>query len=426
MKYKIISFAFLVTLFLIPSTPYAQNEVIRKPVEDIIVTFNKICREHGLSGTLKYNDYSIKQYIGLKNNEKLFLEAKTDQLFYSQMSAFLSFLGEFHEALIDHEKISVDTNNYSFYDSLYFAKLKKTDAVESISKMADSVRIVMINEAHHVSQHRILTAKLLKVLYDKGFRYFCAETLNNSDSLRDENLNNRKYPVMETGFYTLEPLYGDLIRQAIRIGFKIVPYESPYWSKKNREVEQAENIFKIFQNDPNAKVFVHCGYAHITPSWMAGEFERISGIRPLTIDQTEMMESSKPEYSDKFFQLACKSYSFEKPIIFIDSIGRAALTYNRSYDVVVMNPQTKYINGRPDWMLMDGNRKIFNLKQFNMDSVFCVQAIYANEDIDTAIPIDQILINNDDPVLFLPKGDFNLKFYNSNGLLVEKKEISVK
>ncbi|MDD5360713.1 MAG: hypothetical protein PHN88_01165 [Ignavibacteria bacterium] len=425
MKRKIFSFALFVIILLIPITPYAQYEVTRKPVEDIVKTFNKIERELGLNGPVKYNDYYIKQYIGLKNNEKLFLEEKTDNIYYQIMATYLSFLGGFKEALIYSDKKGNNTNNYSASDSVYFMSLKKADAVESISKMADTTRIVMINEAHHVSQHRILTAKLLKVLYDKGFRYFCAETLNNSDSLRDENLNNRKYPVMETGFYTLEPLYGDLIRQAIRIGFKIVPYESPYWSK-NREVEQAENIFKIFQNDPDAKVFVHCGYGHITPSWMAGEFKRISGIRPLTIDQTEMMESSNPEYSDKFFQLACKSYLLEKPIIFIDSIGRAALTYNRSYDVVVMNPQTKYINGRPDWMLMDGNRKIFNLKQFNMDSVFCVQAIYANEDIDTAIPIDQILINNDDPVLFLPKGDFNLKFYNSNGLLVEKKEISVK
>jgi hypothetical protein len=77
-------------------------------------------------------------------------------------------------------------------------------------------------------------------------------------------------------------------------------------------------------------------------------------------------------------------------------------------------------------MLMDGYRKVFNLNTYKLDNVFLVQAIRDDEDIDTAIPIDQILVENyKNPVLFLPSGKYILKFIDKDGNILLKKEISV-
>jgi len=423
---KLIALWFLAINLFNPFLLSAQNDTTKKTISDVISDFDKIEHELGLSASAKFNDYCIKQYIGYRNNENTFVNAKTESIIYQIISTYLSFLGAYNEALIYRDKESINTVITSVQDSLYLLGLNKEDAFETISKMVDTVRIVMINEAHHIPQHRILSTKLLNMLYEKGFRYFCAETLDNSDSTKDKNLNTRKYPIMKTGFYSMEPLYGDMIRQALKIGFTVVPYERSRLSTRDREIEQAGNIFQIFQNDPNAKVFVHCGYDHLTPRWMAGNFKKISGIRPLTINQTQMMEYSQPIYSCYFSQLVNTLYEFDKPIVLADSNGNLALNYKRNFDVIIFNPPTKYIYDRPDWMAMNGYRKIFNLNEFNLDKINFVQAIFADEDIDMAVPVDQTLVNNDNPVLFLPAGDFNLKFLDAEGNLVYKKLISMK
>lgn len=412
--------------FLSPLLLFPQQDATRKIVMEEIKIYNEIRRSIGLSNSITNNDYAIKQYLGYKNNEELFKDKNIDNIFYSIYSTFKSILGDYREALQDYA-LSKKLSKMMFteYDSLYICRLAQTDAIETISRMADSVRIVMINEAHHIPRHRILTTQLLESLYSKGFRYFCAETLDNSDGLRDGNLNERKYPQIGTGFYTLEPLYGDLIRRALKTGYIVVPYEIPNNSKGDREVVEAENIYEIFKKDPNAKVIVHCGYAHITPSWMAGEFKRISGIRPLTIDQTEMAEEYSAEYCNEYYQAACKMNLLNRPSVFIDSLGNTCLKYGNLYDVIVFNPMTKYINGRPDWMSMGDYRKIFSLNTFEMKDVKFVQAIYSNEDTELAIPVDQIIVNNNNPVLYLPAGSYVLKFFDSKGDIISSKSINV-
>jgi len=139
-----------------------------------------------------------------------------------------------------------------------------------------------------------------------------------------------------------------------------------------------------------------------------------------------MMEYSSPIFANDFLQIVNKLYSFDKPIVFADSNGRFALNYGKNFDVIIFNPPTNYIYGRPDWMLMDGYRKVFNLNKFKLDKISFVQAIYANENLDMAVPVDQTLINNSNPVLFLPAGNFILKFLDEDGDLVRKKKITVK
>jgi len=99
---------------------------------------------------------------------------------------------------------------------------RAVDAADTIAALAASRRIVLVNEAHHVAQTRALTLALLPRLRALGFTHFAAEGLDE----RDRDLAARGYPVDSSGIYVREPLYGEIIRTALRLGFVVVAYES--------------------------------------------------------------------------------------------------------------------------------------------------------------------------------------------------------
>jgi hypothetical protein len=181
--------------------------------------------------------------------------------------------------------------------------------------------VIFINEVHHAAIQRVFSIRLLKILYDKGFRYFAAETLR-----PDADLNNRGYPLISvTGEYTNEPVYGDLVRTALKLGYTVVPYENRIPCKKpitpckkrittvncsnHRDYQQALNLYnRIFKKDPSAKIFVHAGYTHIEKNgdkaWkpMGFYFQKITGIEPFSIDQIFMTEHSAPQFEEENYK----------------------------------------------------------------------------------------------------------------------------
>jgi hypothetical protein len=169
------------------------------------------------------------------------------------------------------------------------------DAVDAIAALARDRRIVMVNEAHHDAHTRELTLDLLPRLRAMGFTYFAAEALDEHDA----GLMKRGYPINRSGSeYIHEPLYGDIVREAIRLGYIVVPYDAD-GSPQQREDGEAKNLYeRIFAENPQAKLFVHAGYAHIDKQPgrlgpvkpMAMELARLSGIKPLSIDQTDIRE----------------------------------------------------------------------------------------------------------------------------------------
>jgi len=149
-------------------------------------------------------------------------------------------------------------------------------------------QIVMMNEQHWQPKHRYLGNLLLKNFYDAGFRYLAVEAVfENSDSL-----NNRKYPLQKTGYYTKEPQFGNFIRNALNMGFKIIPYDYLISPSQDREQAQAENIYNnILKTNPNAKIFIWAGVEHISKiksqkPKMGYYLKEITGIEPYTIEET--------------------------------------------------------------------------------------------------------------------------------------------
>lgn len=314
---------------------------------------------------------------------------------------------------------------------------KPFDATKVILELADKHRAVFINEAHHVPQHRALTIRLLRALWQKGFRYFAAETL----SAEDKELQQRGYPVVgKTGYYSNEPVYGDLIRTALQLGYKLVPYEfegepsEESHEKLNRQQRrdkgQAQNLYeRVFKSDPNAKIVVHAGYAHVyekEQTWwspMAKYFRAFTGLDPLTIDQTEMTEHSEPKFENAVYKGALEQWKLTQPAIFRAIAGEPYVGGNMKglVDLQVFSPRSEYRDGRPTWLQLGGTRRPQRISVNDLKPGFpyLVQAVLANEGAD-AVPVDQIEVPAPTPTttLYLPQGNFIIRIKDRSGTII--------
>ena len=241
----------------------------------------------------------------------------------------------------------------------------------------------MVNEEHRTPLHRAFTLRLLPMLYAKGFRYFAAETLNESDTA----LNKRGYPTQQTGSYTADPVFGDVIRTALKIGYQLVPYESifptrcipepgnPMSCDDERERGQAQNLVdRILKNDPGAKILIHAGRDHnaeikIGPlALMAWHFKEISKIDPYTINQTHMSERRNPADERPIYRYVTRTRVLTGATIFQSENGE--FWKEEGHDLKVFHPRAQYEKGRPSWLLMGGLRTshVIDFMKLNIDT----------------------------------------------------------
>ncbi len=368
----------------------------------------------------------------LKSKEKAYLESKKANAYLQAMAISDSQIGEYQESISYFDRFLSQINNK--FDPRKFNGYKPQDAVKVIESIATSRQIIFINELHHVPLHRAFTIRLLEVLYNKGFRYFCAETL----SFSDKELNERKYPMFnKTGFYTDEPVYADLIRTALKLGYTVVPYDyqGDGTTLKDREYGQAKNLYdNILLKNPKAKILVHGGFGHIQKGGkgdaklMGQYFKEISKIDPFSIDQCEMTEKATSELESKAYKYGLRQNSSNISVIFSNKKGKT-FTNDSGYDAQIFHPHSEYQKGRPTWLLIDGRRKYYEIPTDLCKNVFpcLIQAFYSNESED-AVPIDQVkaISSNEIPALVLPTGDFRIRVVNSSGNVVNNSKISLK
>lgn len=293
-------------------------------------------------------------------------------------------------------------------------------AADYILEQAKSNRIIIINEAHHSSLHRVFTRSLLQQLYDNGYRNLGLEALTNGKQT-DSLLHDRKYPVMETGHYTKDPQFGNLIRTALEIGYKVFPYETTNRNNgKPREIDQARNIQEVIERRPNEKFLIHCGFGHVVvgdhEQWekaMAGRLAEFTGIDPLTIDQVLYSEKSRLEVSHPLLQ----AFPITRPSVLIDRENRP-LRYAQGKtwaDIAVLHPLSSYTAERPDWLFENGSKKV-NLTLSDLDIEFPVMvlAFKKGEMISEAVPVDilEVADKNTPTLLALPKGRYEVVIAN--------------
>ena len=390
------------------------------------------------------NPYKFNSYIEEKVSDK--------NKPWNSQSAFLDYAlkGEFLKAqeiddIAQQKQPSIPFNTKQI-DSLN-AVYAIVDAKEYIVEQAKLNQITIINEAHHNPRHRVFTRSLLKELYEAGYTFLGLEALYNGPKggtqlangakildEYDSELNSRKYPIRSSGSYTQEPQFGNLIRDALSIGFTIFAYEkSGVGSGHPREVGQAKNIQAVIRENPDAKILIHCGLAHAYEGYykawgkaIAGHLADLTGINPLTINQVKYSEYSKSEYNEPL----SKAYNLKKSFVLVNNDGNAMrFEEGEAFtDVAVIHPPTQYSNSRPSWLYQNGVKSVeLDLSLLNIDLPVMILVFKDGEDINNAIPVDIVEVSDNVTIanLALEIGEYTVVAVN-NKSEARKFEISVK
>lgn len=299
-----------------------------------------------------------------------------------------------------------------------FSQYKPTPAIDYITQKAKEYNVTIINEAHHMPQHRVFTTQLLQAMYDNGYRHIGLESYA-SNTVNDSIMNANGYPSLSNGYYVKEPQFGNILREAMRIGFEIFGYESAgHGNAKEREMGQARNIQTYINDNPNSKYLIHCGFAHAAegeyaPSWgrtMAARLTEYTGIDPLTINQTRYSERSKREFENPYYQLT----DVQEASVYVNEANDAWSFRKDKFwmDIGVFHPRTiKSI--RPDWMLT-GNRTIatIDISDAEIECPCLVFAYVHGEQIGSAVPYDIQETTGKRVSLVLDRGEYDIIVWN--------------
>jgi len=440
----------LAGLFFTASRVPAQDE-LSAPV----VKLQNYCRDTtpaGYSPNLKVMTltpggnihYLFPLYHALKDEEK-FRRIYTDKGFYDEVSQYFAFAEDYRTALQylvrSYDTIDQATRRKIYRTAAGLPTIVHVDARRYIHLAARDRQVVMINESFSKPLHRAFTLSLLADFYRMGFRYLAMEMLDNFSNRRLTSVG------MHSGYYVCEPVAGELMRTAISMGFKLVPYEdtaAAIHTADQRDSVQAANLHAILEKDPKAKILVHASLMHIAKKPLDGghipmalAFWRISGIEPLTIDQTDMTEESNFAYGRAIYQAYTTKFHLTEPSIALINNAPVNVTDKDLYDLCVIHPPTTWLDGRPTWQSLGGLRQPTYIKAPSKD-VFFVQAYYQNE-IDRndntswqLVPADQTYspggktpTGNVRYLLYLRKGKYKIFFRDINYRILDTLSIEV-
>ncbi|MFM2268306.1 MAG: hypothetical protein RL757_1747 [Bacteroidota bacterium] len=320
-------------------------------------------------------------------------------------------------------------------ESALFATYSAFDAHKFIVQEARNHEILIVNEAHHVAQHRVFVTDLLRDLYREGYRHIGFETLM-SDFSADSTLNARKFPTLQSGVYSSEPQFANLVRTALRLGFTVFSYESKEAGQglgpRDREIAQAKNIQNFLENRAKeGKTLIYCGGAHATEGEMGGKWEKamvqrlkdLLKIDALTVNQSNYSERSKKQFENKYYQ----AVEPKNPTVFIDEKGQSfgEKSGNTWHDIYVFHPRTRTTD-RPQWLVF-GNRKKVKIELNATEIKYpCLVLAYKMDEfnaISQPVPYDiqEVLEPENGATLVLEKGVYQMIIVNADGKKVKKK-----
>jgi hypothetical protein len=377
------------------------------------------------------NYLGIVQFLEKKAKEPG-LDSDTKDAIRQMAGTYVSFVGQYQEGL---EYFAPPRPKPIDVDTAAFSRMINEDAVDAIAKLAANRQAVFINEAHHMPRHRTFTANLLPKLRALGFSYLAVETLSDADSA----LNTRGYPVRQSGFYSNEPVFGEMLRIALKLGFKLVPYEQESPTADGREQGQAQHLVdRILRADPKARIVVHAGYDHINESGtlagaktMAIRFHDMTGIDPLTVDQTTMTEQADTTLDDFRYRFLMKHVRRQMPFVLFsgDSVWSARPGV---HDVTVISPRAVHRGGRPNWIwTMGGNvrRAYIASDEACPGSLDCVITARRVGESDDAVPVDILRVQFSAPgskTFALPPGQYVIEARDGTGAPLSRQTITVK
>lgn len=385
----------------------------------------------------------------------------------AQMSAFaLAELGQYNRAVLVFPLKMSPVPGLELPDPRDW---QAESALDVIARQAVGRRIVMVNEVHHNAQTRALTLQLLPRLRALGFTHLAIEALGD-----DPDLTKRGYPVRSSGTeYLQEPLYGEIVREGLRLGFVLISYDDDAagGNTEAREVGQARNLVdRVFAKNPEARLVVTAGYAHVDKAVgrlgrarpMAMTLARLTGLDPLSIDQAQFLEAEW-NADDDYHRLTAL-FPSDAPEVLVDKAsGRPWSAAPKLYDITVISPRSLTLkalgaeevddpvhgrfrvlsNGmqmdtqafvafndmqRPAWLGLDGQRRPYPIDtRLCREQIPCVVDAHYIGESDQATPADifAFLKPTSSTKLYLRPGRYRLRARTDQGRILSQSVVEI-
>lgn len=359
----------------------------------------------------------LATYAAMLDLERAYLESKIFARIYPEVRLnFEQFLG-FPQAGL--QAMSLPTlRRLQGADRALPAGYVPEDALSVIRREAAKTRIVIWGEEHHLPQTRALYEPVLRMLWEQGYRYLAAETF--TDVVMDEAF---RAPDYHAGYYLRDPVFAAAVRTAKALGYRLVAYDTKERGEAGdtsfRDRTQAHHIKqRIFDQDPEARVFVIAGRGHASEEvaadgWtpMASVLKQLTGIDPLTLYAPTMSERLTPEEEHPFYRSATSQGLVDGPTIFVHATAGRLLGTD-AFDAYIFWPRTHVEAGRPDWMVKLLGRTPVQVPEPLLEGrgMRLVQA-FREGDAASVVPVDQVVIDGpeDRRALMLPQGVFWLR-----------------
>ena len=337
---------------------------------------------------------------------KIFIEPQYKKQYYASGSDELSqnyvFIGMYKESLKEEEKF--ETVNF-IGKSNRFPNAKAKNAYPYIYDAIRKNDIVLLNECHNMPSHRVTFYSILDSLKSLGVNSIFMETLpyieNDSSYFASEDISDWSYSGREN-------VFRQILKKIQRLSLELYSYEKSFASfdtiskdhkkymvtKKynswipievddyvisayfngdtyKREVEQALKIAQKLKKNHIQKTVIYCGYSHLWKggNHMADILQHILHKKVFSIDQVELNERVDKKYEDPVYTTFANP---QHPFVLFNSEECMHQIYfpkeNRVVDTLVDMTvgavQTRYLNNRPNWLELNGDRRRYALSSF--------------------------------------------------------------
>ena len=368
--------------------------------------------------TANYNYVStLNKLESLKNDA---YQNKDTAGYNETLVTFLNFLGknnEIFELDVYQERIALNRQRVDKVKNLsesfdYLAKLNE------IAKIAD---ILVINEDHYSNFNRNVLNSSLPTLADNGYAFLAIETLANSS----QHVNKEGFPLHNSGYYTSDPVFGNVIRTASSLNMSMFGYEvdnyeivdSSLTRAEFREKQQALNILEYLDRiGQNEKLVVFCGRSHGNKKRrknqmkMASWLDSLSTKTVISIDQTSTIGAEE-------------LYSGESNSLHLIS---SPYVIERGYDFLLINNIDGRFDNCPQYCSNLGDNQLSvssyypDLNEDNVVTVFIKDEFesYGKE----VVPI---ISCQNLRAFSLPVGNFVIQIVNGDGKLVCTETINI-
>lgn len=292
---------------------------------------------------------------------------------------------------------------------------------DAITKIAAEHRLVLIMEAHTITEDRAWIEQTLGSFRAAGFTHYFAEAIAESGSV----LKSRGYPSSRTGTYTLDPRFGNLLRTAMGLGFEVGGYDLANGDFDRREEYQAATLAQQFAARPDVRMVVHAGHGHVfkhevrhVGRYMAARLWKMTGVEPFTIWQ---LSSELP--NEVYRRLIHQIGPILEPVILVPPPRQVSemlfpeSSVQPAVDAIVIHPRVGHEPADRRGAFSDQLTRVPG-EWFGNQWPVVIAAIPGGEP-DDAIALDQIMLRPGETAfeLWVPHTDYTIRAWGLGGPL---------